>query len=128
VFQRDYILRMIEVAGQAIARALGLLVKKKPEEAEQALAEGYGALGIDRELLLFLDARTLRTQLGDDDRLALAVRLLACDSEIKWHKGEASAARRRLKAAQRLLAEHSAPSADLETDLQRLAQLTALQP
>jgi hypothetical protein len=125
MFQRDYILRMIEVAGQAIARALGLLVKKQPEQAEQALAEGYGALGIDRELLLLLDARTLRSQLGDDDRLAVAVRLLLCDSEIKWHKRENAAAQRRLKAARRLLSEHSAPTADLQAELERVAQLTA---
>jgi len=110
---------MIEAAAQAVARALRLLIQKRPQEAEQEVAAGYAALSIDRELLLLLDARTLRAQL-DDDRLAMAVRLLICDAEVRESQGETSAAVRRLKAARRLLAEHPAPDAEIAQELERV--------
>lgn len=123
MFQRDYILRAIEAASQALARALRLfLVEKKPEQAEHEVAAGYAALGLDRELLLLLDGPTLRRHIGDDDKLLMAVRLLLGESEIKCHKGERAAAARRMKAARRLLAEHPKPPAELTAELERVAQ------
>ena len=54
MFQRDYIQRMLDAVAQVIARVLRLIAQKKPDEAEQALGEGYSALSIDRELLLMI--------------------------------------------------------------------------
>ena len=124
MFQRDYILRAIDAAAQALARALRLfLVEQKPDQAEQEVAAGYAALSLDRELLLLLDGPTLRRHIGDDDKLLMAVRLLVSESEIKCHQGERAAASRRLKAARRLLAEHPAAPTELSADLARVAQL-----
>jgi hypothetical protein len=124
MFQRDYILRMIDAAAQAIAKAMKLLIaQKKPNEAEQEVAAGYAALSIDREMLLVLDAQTLKTQLGDDDKLTMAIRLLLCDCEIQCHKPARRAAARRLKAAQRLLAEHGKAPAELHDELARTAAM-----
>lgn len=125
MFQRDYILRMIQAVAGAIARVLKLLAQKKPEEAEQALAEGYSALSIDRELLLMLDGPSLRNHFGDPDKLLMAARLLICDAEVQLHLGAQRAAARRLKAARRVLAEHTAPPAEVTDELARVEQAVA---
>jgi hypothetical protein len=104
VFQRDYIMRAVQQAAEALARALRALLNKKEDEAEQALAEGYTALGIDRELLLLLDAASLRSQLADDEKVGMAARLLLGDAEVRQARGESAAALRRLRAAIRLAA------------------------
>jgi NAD-specific glutamate dehydrogenase len=120
VFQRDYILRAVQQAAEALARALKLLLSKKEDEAEQALVEGYAALGIDRELLLMLDAKSLRSQLADDSKVAMAARLLLGDAELRHARGDSKAALRRLRAAIRLAEELPAPDAQLTADLARV--------
>ena len=125
MFQRDYILRMAQAVAGAIARVLRLLAQKKPEEAEQALAEGYSALSIDRELLLMLDGPSLRAHFGDPDKLLMAARMLICDAEVQLHRGLARAAARRLKAARRVLAEHAEPPAEVTDELRRVADAIA---
>lgn len=120
MFQRDYILRAVQQAAEALARALRLLLQKKPEEAEQALQEGYAALGIDRELLLLLDAVTLRRQLGEEEKLSMAVRLLLGESELRLERGEAAAAARRWRAAARLSEQLAEVPEDLAEELARL--------
>jgi predicted Zn-dependent protease len=125
MFQRDYLLRMIDMAAQAIARALRLLLAKQPEEAEQQLNTAYSALPIDRELLLLLDAKSVRAQLGDDGVLQTVVKLLVCDAEVQLHKNDARAALRRLRAARRLEALPLAlpPDPALNEELERVARL-----
>jgi hypothetical protein len=120
VFQRDYIMRAVQQAAEALARALRALLSKKEDEAEQALAEGYAALGIDRELLLLLDATSLRSQLADDEKVAMAARLLLGDAELKQARGESPAALRRLRAAIRLAGELSTNDPALTADLARV--------
>jgi hypothetical protein len=125
VFQRDYLLRMIEAGAQAIARARRRLAEKRQDEAEQELAEGYAALGLDRELLFLLDARSLKSQLVDEEKLGMAAQLLICDAEVQLHRSAPTAASRRLKAASRLLAEHG-PGAALQELSNELARVHAL--
>ena len=120
MFQRDYIMRAVQQAAEALARALRALLKKQPEEAEQALQEGYAALGIDRELLLLLDAPTLRRQLGDEEKLSMAVRLLLGDAEVTLARGEAGAAARRWRAAARLSEQLASLPEELGQELTRL--------
>jgi hypothetical protein len=117
VFQRDYILRMIEQAAQAIARAFGFVAEKKLDDAERELASAYAALGIDRELLVLLDADTLIAQLGDPARIAAAVRVLACDAVLRAERGELAAGQRKLRAAQRLKERLGAADASLDQAL-----------
>lgn len=120
MFQRDYIQRMLDAVAQVIARVLRLIAQKKPDEAEQALGEGYSALSIDRELLLMLDGPSLRAHFQDEDKLLMAARLLLCDCEVQIHKGEPRAAARRLKAARRILTEHGAPPPEVSAELARV--------
>jgi hypothetical protein len=118
VFQRDYLLRIIQQAAEAVARALKLLRERKSDEAEQALGEGYAALGIDRELLLVLDAPTLRSQLADDEKVAIAVRLLLADAEVRRAQGQPKAAVRRLRSAARLAEQLREPDPELTAELE----------
>jgi hypothetical protein len=120
VFQRDYIMRAVQQAAEALARALKLLLKEKEDEAEQALAEGYAALGIDRELLLLLDPTSLRSQLADDTKVAMAARLLLGDAEVQQTRGDSKGAWRRLRAAIRLAGQLPEQDAELATELARV--------
>jgi hypothetical protein len=122
VFQRDYIMRAVQQAAEALARALRALLSKKEDEAEEALAEGYHALGIDRELLLLLDATSLKSQLADDEKVAMAARLLLGDAELQQSRGASHAAMRRLRAAIRLAAQLPAADATLDADLARVRE------
>ncbi|HET6340226.1 MAG TPA: hypothetical protein VFG30_43750 [Polyangiales bacterium] len=125
MFQRDYIMRAVQQAAEALARAVRALLNKKEDEAEQALAEGYNALGIDRELLLLLDATSLRSQLADDEKVAMAVRLLLGDAEVQQSRGESAAALRRLRAAIRLAATLPTlptPDETLDAELARVRE------
>jgi hypothetical protein len=127
MFQRDYILRMMEVVAQAVARVIRLLRQQKnPEEAQQVVAETYRALSLDREFLLVLDGPSIRTHCGgDDEKLAIAVRLLLLDCEVQVHKSERREATQTLKAARRALAEVNDKPADLSDELERLSGIVA---
>ena len=125
MFQRDYIMRAVQQAAEALARAVRALLNKKEDEAEQALAEGYNALGIDRELLLLLDATSLRSQLADDEKVAMDVRVLLGDAEVQQSRGESAAALRRLRAAIRLAATLPTlptPDETLDAELARVRE------
>lgn len=122
MFQRDYIMRAVQQAAEALARALRALLNKKEDEAEQALAEGYNALGIDRELLLLLDATSLRSQLADDEKVAMAARLLLGDAEVRQSRGESKAALRYLRAAIRLATTLPTPDETLDAELARVRE------
>jgi cobalamin biosynthesis protein CbiG len=118
---------MVQVVAQVAARVLRLLSKdKKPEEAQQVLAEGYRTLSLDREFLLVLDGPSIRTHCGnDEEKLALAARLLLSDCEVQLHKADRREAQRTLRAARRTLAELSEKPAELSADLERLTQASA---
>ena len=125
MFQRDYLLRMIEQAAQALARALRLFREQKQDEAEQQLASGYAALGLDPDLLGMLDAHTLRAQWGDEEMLAMAARLLLCDAELRLGRGDGGVAQRRFKAARKLHALLATANAELDAELERVSALVS---
>ena|ERR1700712_1040931 len=130
MFQRDYILRMMEAVAQVAARVMRLLAqKKKPEEAQQVVAEGYNALSLDREMLLLLDGPSVRTHCGgDDEKLGLAVRLLLLDCEVQLAKLDKREAQRTLRAAKRALAEiakQSPAPEELRAELERMTGAVA---
>jgi hypothetical protein len=122
LFQRDYILRMVEQAAQAIARALGLMQDRKFEEASRELSAGYSALGLDRELIGILDAATFARQLGDDDRLAAAVQLLLCDAQLCAERSQHARMKSCLRLARGLFAHLTVPIPALQAELERAAQ------
>lgn len=123
MFQRDYLMRMVDQIAQAVARAVGLIAKRKNDEAQQQLDSGYAALGMDRELLLILDGPTLARQLGDDQRIAAAITLLLCDAELQLARGDRPAAQQRLRAASRLRDQLASAGADVEQAFERVDDL-----
>ena len=127
MFQRDYILRMMDAVAQAVARVARLLRQQKnPEEAQQVVGETYRALSLDREFLLVLDGPSIRTHCGsDEEKLAMAVRLLLLDCEVQVHARDRREANRTLKAARRALAEVADKPADLCEELERLTGVVA---
>jgi hypothetical protein len=123
MFQRDYILRMMDAVAQAVARVLRLLAQKKPDEARQVIGESYRALSLDREFLLVLDGPSIRTHCGnEDERVALAARLLLADCEVQVHTGDRREALRTLRAARRALTEVPEKPADVSAELERMTQ------
>jgi hypothetical protein len=127
VFQRDYILRLIDQAAQAVARALRLVLKKQPEEAAQQLSSAYGLLSLDRELLLALDTASLRSHITEPERREMAARILLGDAELQSGMGERRTALRCLRAARRLLdtldPEATPERQSLLEELARVSQL-----
>jgi hypothetical protein len=125
MFQRDYLLRMIEQAAQALARALRKLAEKKPDEAAQQVGAGYAALGMDPEMLAVLDASSLRAQWSDPEQLAMAALLLLADAETHCLADDRALATRRFKAARKLHGLLDPAPADLTQALDRVAILLA---
>jgi hypothetical protein len=119
LFQRDYILRLIQQVAQVIARAMGLITERKLEDAEAELASGYSTLGLDRELVGVLDAAGLARLLGDDDRIAAAVRLIVCDARLRLAQSDPRRAARLLRSARGLMQQLPAPEPALEEELER---------
>src|SRR5262249_9749787 len=104
-----------------------LMLKKQPEEAAQQLSSAYGLLSLDRELLLALDAASLRSHIPDPERREMAARILLCDAELRAQEGELRTALRCLRAARRLidtLDQESTPERqNLLEEVARVAQL-----
>jgi hypothetical protein len=117
LFQRDYILRLVQQVAQVLARAMGLIAERKLPDADAELASGYGALGLDRELVGVLDATGLARLLGDDDRIAAAVRLIAGDARLRLAQGEPRRAARLLRSARGLMQQLRDPQPALEQEL-----------
>jgi hypothetical protein len=120
MFERDYILRLIEQASQAVARALRLLILDQPDEAERELAAGYAALGMDREMLCVLEGRTIRNFFGNgEEKLVLAMRVLLCEIELEKKRSGVRGATRLLRAAQKIFDQIAQPPAELSAELKR---------
>jgi len=117
MFQRDYILRLVQQVAQVIARAMGLITERKLEDADAELASGYATLGLDRELVGVLDAAGLARLLGDQDRIAAAVRLITHDARLRLVQGDPRRAARLLRSARGLYEQLAEPAQALEREL-----------
>ena len=81
MFQRDYLIRVIEQAVQAIARMLGLIERGDYEAARIEAEEAYDLLGVPAELALRMDAAGLAELLVRPEK----IRLLAT---LSWQEGD----------------------------------------
>jgi hypothetical protein len=113
MFQRDYVLRMVQQAAQAIARAMGLVEQQRLDDADGELSGAYALLGLDRELVLLLDRDSLARVLDGDDKRAAAIRLLLSDAELAWQRGDRELAHKRVRAAGRLHRDLQAAHTDV---------------
>lgn len=117
LFQRDYILRLVQQVAQGIARAMGLIKERKLEDADAELASGYSTLGLDRGLVGVLDAAGLARLLGDEDRIAAAVRLIAYDARLWLAQGDQRRGARLLRSARGLMQQLTEPAPAIEQEL-----------
>lgn len=88
--QRDYILRLIEAATAAIARALKRKNEGDVTSARQEIADAIGqVLGPRGALATMVDSRTAADLISDPVQIALYARLLHEDAGIIEGAGEA---------------------------------------
>lgn len=105
LFQRDFILRMMEVVAAALAR-----VRRRREErdfvgARQEIAQAIGqVLGPRGAMAAMVDSRTAADLISDARQIALYSRLLGEDADIVEEMGQAGTALKiRLRALELML-------------------------
>ena len=113
MYNEDYILRMVQQLGAAIARIAGL---NRRDEHRDALAEADRAWGevlgdIPPELAASVDSRTLAGMLRQHARIRLASQILGEQARALAGQGDAAGATRRARRALELLLEARAAEA-----------------
>jgi hypothetical protein len=111
LIRKDYILRLIEEAGNLFARLLGLRVESRHEEAIRLLDETYASFfGLTSQQLLKLSPEELVSHLWKEaapheDQVAFLVELMREESEIYAAQGDWNACSHTLRQGIRLLQE-----------------------
>ncbi|MCA9627359.1 MAG: hypothetical protein KC766_06825 [Myxococcales bacterium] len=81
MLKQDFVMRVIEKAMQAIARALGHQSKGEDTRAMEALQEAYlDLLRVDRQTFDSLDTKTLVTLLGPPDVVRTLARVMTIEA------------------------------------------------
>ncbi len=104
MIRQDYIKRLIEQLGQAIAQALGKTgagAEQEREEALQRLGRGYAELGIATGFFE-LEGKSLRRMLGTAERIRAVAELCDWEAQLLELKGDAALAAKRRRLAREL--------------------------
>jgi hypothetical protein len=101
VLRQDYIKRLIEQVGAAIARALGRTGAGQTEEAQEHLNRAYGELGVASGFFA-LTPDSLRKILGSPERAHAVAELCRMEATLLERRGNAAAAAERRRLAQEL--------------------------
>ncbi|HEX6676452.1 MAG TPA: DUF6483 family protein [Actinomycetes bacterium] len=139
MYQRDYLMRQIELAAQALARVLALAKGGKRDEAIGLFDEAYKPIaGVSGKVVATLDEEQLLTLLTsgsapDPRRLTVAIELLVTEADLRAEAGEeqqAAAHYRRALGLTAYLAGHLGrlPDGDLPRKLADRAGMLALTP
>lgn len=92
MIRRDYIERMIQELGDALARAVGLARGGQHAEAERELDALYDRhVGMPRRMIERLELVSLGAMLGND-KVAALVLLLETEAELRRLKGDVGGA------------------------------------
>jgi hypothetical protein len=95
----DFLMRMIRRLGDLIGRAMGLAKKGQHEEAELAIVEIYKTeVGMPRDMLERLDAKTVASTLGAEKSMIVAALLDAEAQLAKLAGNDTHAAERQERA------------------------------
>ncbi len=113
----DYILKLIRLGAEFIAKALGLSREGNFLESEKTLENGLQDLtGISLDTLMHMDAATLRTMTGGDDAsVFILARFLTALAEIERQKGKEDSYYNHLEKSLRLYLDINVTE-DIETD------------
>jgi len=105
LFQRDFILRMIEVVAAALARVRRRREARDFAGARQEIAQAIGqVLGPRGAMAAMVDSRTAADLISDPRQISLYSRLLAEDADIVAEMGQPAVAQKiRLRALELML-------------------------
>jgi hypothetical protein len=101
VIRQDYIKRLIEQVGAAIANALGRTGAGQVEEAQERLNHAYRELGIARGFF-DLTPESLRKMLGNAERIHAVAELCRLEAALLTRQGNAAGAAQRERWAREL--------------------------
>ena len=93
MYQRDYILKMIEMMGQFVAAILSKILKREYKEAEELLEESYNTLLKDSAAkFTFISKEKLTDQLISkyhfvDEQLEIVALLFKAEAELRMAQG-----------------------------------------
>jgi hypothetical protein len=115
MFQRDYLQRLIEEAGQVIARLAGLRERRAYEAALKLLDEVYDAyFPFSRHQIAHTEPEDLPgTEDLSDDQVTILADLMREEAEIWFDQGQWERGQARLRGALHLLRELDAQQPDL---------------
>lgn len=105
MLREDYLLKLIKRAGEALARALGLIDEEKLKEAEAEAQEALRKLAkLPLDTITTIDVATLRPLIGDGtpQGVRLVARALWMLGDIDTRQGNADRARARHVRAMQL--------------------------
>lgn len=105
MIRQDYIKRLIEQVGEAIARAIGKTgaSAEQQEDALRRIQHAYSELGIARGFFE-LEASSLRRMLGTQERIAAIAELCRLEAQVLELKGDTVRAAHRARLARELSA------------------------
>jgi hypothetical protein len=117
MFQRDYILRMVEQLAAAIARIAGLNQRGQHDQALADADQAWGELlgDIPPEIAASVDSRTLAGMLRQPARIRLASQILGEQARALAGQGDDAGTARRARRALELLLEARAAEAAAPT-------------
>jgi hypothetical protein len=98
MIRQDYIKRLIEELGAAVARALGRNDAAANDEAMQQVERAYGELGVGRGFL-DLEAASLRAIIGTADRARAVAEVCRLEAAVLEARGDATRAAQRRRLA-----------------------------
>jgi hypothetical protein len=101
VIRQDYIKRLIEQVGAAIANALGRTGAGQQQEAHERLQRAYAELGINRAFF-DLTPESLRKMLGTAERAHAVAELCRLEALLLKSQGNTEDAAQRERLAQKL--------------------------
>lgn len=108
----DYVKRLIEQLGAALARIAGLRAQGQYQEALAELREAYSGLDLNPRLVGSLDGASLARMLRDPDRVRALARLLEEEAKLRDHLDQTVAARSQRRQALALYRSLADPSPD----------------
>jgi len=123
VFRDDYVMRQIQQAMEAVARAFGALAGARREEAFEELDQAYDALlEHNRGMMDVVDTATLARLVGSPERVRALAKVSKADGDLRAELGdEVAAARAQARALALLRIAHAEDPDDEDADL--LAEL-----
>ncbi len=117
MLRHDYIKRMVEQLGEALARIVGLRSKGQTAEALSEVRKAYAALDLNPHLVASMSGAQLAQLVNDPERARGLAQLLKEDSQLQRVLGHSAAADTKQRQALALMVAVSSESDALDPAL-----------